>query len=77
MKKLFILMAAACCLTFTACNNNKQAEQPKECPEMQAKDHPCCKDMTPDQKAVMEACKKAAEDWKNWENITEERRVEL
>lgn len=77
MKKVLILMAAACCLSFTACNNNKPAEQPKECPEMQAEDHPCCKDMTPEQKAEMEACKKAMEDWKNWDNISEERRVEL
>ncbi|MBR0305126.1 MAG: hypothetical protein IJQ94_05730 [Bacteroidales bacterium] len=77
MKKLFILMAATCCLAFTACNNNKPAEQPAENTEMQAEDHPCCKDMTPEQKAEMEAHKKACEDWKNWENITEERRVEL
>ena len=47
MKKVLILVAAACCLSFTACNNNKPAEQPKECPEMQAEDHPCCTDMTP------------------------------
>ena len=45
MKKLFIMMAAACFLMFTACNNNKPADQPKECTEMQAEDHPCCKDM--------------------------------
>jgi hypothetical protein len=25
----------------------------------------------------MEACKKAAEDWQNWENITDERKAEL
>ncbi|MBQ6156773.1 MAG: hypothetical protein IJK22_09250 [Bacteroidales bacterium] len=77
MKKLFILMAAACCLTFTACNNNKPAEQPAENTEMQAEDHPCCKEMTEEQKAEMEACKKAAEDWQNWENLTDERKAEL
>ena len=75
MKKLMILMAAACCLTFTACNNNKPAEQPSECTEMQAEE-PCC-EMTEEQKAEMEACKKAAEDWQNWENITDERKAEL
>ena len=71
-----ILMAAACCLTFTACNNNKPAEQPAEGTEMQAEE-PCCKEMTEEQKAQMEACKKAAEDWENWENITDERKAEL
>ena len=71
-----ILMAAACCLTFTACNNNKTAEQSAECTEMQAEE-PCCKEMTEEQKAQMEACKKAAEDWENWENITDERKAEL
>ena len=76
MKKLFILMAAACCLTFTACNN-KPAEQPAENTEMQAEDHPCCKEMTEEQKAEMEACKKAGEDWQNWENLTDERKAEL
>lgn len=75
MKKLFILMAAACCLTFTACNN-KPAEQPAENTEVQAEE-PCCKEMTEEQKAEMEACKKAAEDWQNWENITDERKAEL
>ena len=25
----------------------------------------------------MEACKKAAEDWQNWENLTDERKAEL
>ena len=76
MKKLFILMAAACCLTFTACNN-KTADQQGECTKAQSEEKPCCKEITPEQKAEMEACKKACEDWKNWENITEERRVEL
>ena len=71
-----ILMAAACCLTFTACNNNKPAEQPAEGTEMQAEE-PCCKEMTEEQKAQMEACKKAAEDWENWENISEDRKNEL
>jgi hypothetical protein len=75
MKKLFILMAAACCLTFTACNN-KPAEQPAECTETQSEE-PCCKEMTEEQKAEMEACKKAAEDWQNWENLTDERKAEL
>ena len=70
-------MAAACCLMFTACNNNKQAEQPAENTEMQAEDHPCCHEMTEEQKAEMEACKKAAEDWQNWENLSEDRKVEL
>ena len=77
MKKLFILMAAACCLTFTACTNNKPAEQKAECTEVQAEDQPCCKEMTEEQKAEMEACKKAAEDWQNWENLTDERKAEL
>lgn len=77
MKKLFIMMAAACCLMFTACNNNKPAEQPAENTEMQAEDHPCCKEMTEEQKAEMEACKKAHEDWQNWENLSEDRKVEL
>lgn len=71
-----ILMAAACCLTFTACNNNKPAEQPAEGTEMQSEE-PCCKEMTEEQKAQMEACKKAAEDWENWENISEDRKNEL
>ena len=77
MKKLFILMSAVCCLMFTACNNNKPAEQPAENTEMQAEDHPCCKEMTEEQKAEMEACKKAGEDWQNWENLTDERKAEL
>lgn len=75
MKKLFILMAAACCLTFTACNNNKPAEQTAEGTEPQTE--ACCPEMTEEQKAEMEACKKAAEDWQNWENLTEERKAEL
>jgi len=75
MKKLFILMAAACCLTFTACNNNKPAEQPAEGTEPQTE--ACCPEMTEEQKAEMEACKKAAEDWQNWENLTDERKAEL
>ena len=77
MKKLFIMMAAACCLMFTACTNNKPAEQPAENTEVQAEDQPCCKEMTEEQKAEMEACKKAQEDWQNWENLTEDRKVEL
>ena len=77
MKKLFIMMAALCCMTFIACNNNKPAEKAAECTEMQAQDKPCCKEMTEEQKAEMEACKKAAEDWQNWENITDERKAEL
>lgn len=76
MKKLFILMAATCCLAFTACNQNKTTDQTAESTEVQAEE-PCCKEMTPEQKAEMEAHQKAMEDWKNWENITEERRVEL
>ena len=75
MKKLFIMMAAACCLMFTACNN-KPAEQKAECTETQT-EAPCCKEMTEEQKAEMEACKKAAEDWQNWENLTDERKAEL
>ena len=75
MKKLFILMAAACCLTFTACNNNKPAEQTAEGTEPQTE--ACCPEMTEEQKAEMEACKKAAEDWQNWENLTDERKAEL
>ena len=63
-------MAAACCLTFTACNNNKPAEQTAEGTEPQTE--ACCPEMTEEQKAEMEACKKAAEDWQNWENLTEE-----
>lgn len=74
MKKLFIMMAAACCLMFTACNN-KPAEQPAEGTEPQTE--ACCPEMTEEQKAEMEACKKAAEDWQNWENITDERKAEL
>ena len=68
-------MAAACCLTFTACNNNKPAEQPAEGTEPQTE--ACCPEMTEEQKAEMEACKKAAEDWQNWENLTDERKAEL
>ncbi len=68
-------MAAACCLTFTACNNNKPAEQTAEGTEPQTE--ACCPEMTEEQKAEMEACKKAAEDWQNWENLTEERKAEL
>ncbi len=75
MKKLFIMLAAACCLMFTACNN-KPAEQPAEATEPQT-EAPCCEEMTEEQKAEMEACKKAAEDWQNWENLTDERKAEL
>ena len=77
MKKLFIMLAAARCLMFTACTNNKPAEQNAEATEVQAEETPCCKEMTEEQKAEMEACKKAAEDWQNWENLTDERKAEL
>ena len=73
MKKLFIMLAATCCLMFTACNN-KPAEQPAEATEPQT-EAPCCEEMTEEQKAEMEACKKAAEDWQNWENLTDERKA--
>jgi len=75
MKKLFIMLAAACCLMFTACTS-KPAEQTAETTEAQAEE-PCCKEMTEEQKAEMEACKKACEDWQNWENLTDERKAEL
>ena len=75
MKKLFIMLAATCCLMFTACNN-KPAEQPAEATEPQT-EAPCCEEMTEEQKAEVEACKKAAEDWQNWENLTDERKAEL
>ena len=62
MKKLMILMAAACCLTFTACNNNKPAEQPAEGTEMQAEE-PCCKEMTEEQKTAYARC------WQDYTNL--------
>ena len=76
MKKLFLLLAVAGCMTFTACNNTQSTEQNKENTEACA-EKPCCKEMTEEQKAEMEACKKAAEDWQNWENISDERKTEL
>ncbi|MDY6326090.1 MAG: hypothetical protein SPL42_02945 [Bacteroidales bacterium] len=78
MKKLFLLLAVAGCMTFTACTNNQATtEQPKEGTEQCDKEKPCCKEMTEEQKAECEARKKAAEDWQNWENIAEDRKVEL
>lgn len=77
MKKLFLLLAVAGCLTFTACNNNQAADQDKANTEVCDKEKPCCKEMTEEQKAEFEARKKAAEDWQNWENISEDRKVEL
>lgn len=76
MKKLFLLLAVAGCMTFTACNNNQATEQNKENTEVQV-EKPCCKEMTEEQKAEMEARKQAAEDWQNWDNISEDRKVEL
>jgi hypothetical protein len=70
MKKLMIL-AVVCCLALTSCNNKAKEEPPcqKECPKQEMKDHPRCE--------MDEKCQKAMEDWKNWENLTDERKAEL
>ena len=70
MKKLMLLIAAAC-FVFVSCNN-KSAEETvatEENTEVAAEEQHCCQ-MTEEQKAF-----KA--DWENWENQTEERKAEL
>lgn len=70
MKKLMLLIAAAC-FVFVSCNN-KPAEETvatEENTEVAAEGQHCCQ-MTEEQKAF-----KA--DWENWENQTEERKAEL
>lgn len=69
MKKLMLLIAAAC-FVFVSCNN-KPAEEAtvEETPEVAAEEPGCCQ-MTEEQKAF-----KA--DWDNWANQTDERKAEL
>ena len=68
-----MMLAAACCLIFASCNNKAKEEKmppfPKGGPEMEMKDGPHCE--------MDEKCQKAMEDWKNWENLTDERKAEL
>ena len=73
-----MLFIAAACFVFVSCNN-KPAEETVATEENTevTEEHHCCHEMTEEQKAQMEACKKAAEDWENWENISEDRKNEL
>ena len=68
-----MILAAACCLVFASCNNKAKEEQrppfPKDGPCMEMKDGPHCE--------MDEKCQKAMEDWKNWDNLTDERKAEL
>ena len=66
-----MILAAACCLVFASCNNKAKEEAPRPNgePRMEMKDHPRCE--------MDEKCQKAMEDWKNWENLTDERKAEL
>ena len=70
MKKLMLLIAAAC-FVFVSCNNKPAEEQvaTEENTEV-TEEHHCCHEMTEEQKAF-----KA--DWENWENQTAERKTEL
>lgn len=68
MKK-FMILAAACCLVLASCNNQPKEQPQPECQaqtECQKEKSPCC-----------EKKQKAMEDWANWENLTEDRKVEL
>lgn len=75
MKKLFLL-AAACCFLFTSCCRCDKNAAPAECPDSLKKechmkgDKPCCKEMTEEQKAEMEA-------WKNFDSLTAEEQENL
>ncbi len=70
MKKLMLLIAAAC-FVFVSCNNKPAEDQvaTEENTEV-TEEHHCCHEMTEEQKAF-----KA--DWENWENQTDERKAEL
>lgn len=72
MKKLMIVAIAG--LFFFASCGNKAKEtavvEPVQQEECQNADKPCCKEMTEEQKADMEA-------WKNWDNQTAEKKQEL
>ena len=63
MKKLFLFLTVST-LLLCACNNNTQtpANEPQQ---------------DPTKVAMEEKQKKAQEDWKNWDNLTDERKNEL
>lgn len=73
MKKLLMIVVAGL-FVFSSCGNNKTAETvttettvQEECTQGEKG---CCKEMTEEQKADMEA-------WKNWDNQTAEKKQEL
>lgn len=71
MKKLMLLIAAAC-FVFVSCDNtpNEEATTPEENTEVAADEHQCCHEMTEEMKAF-----KA--EWDNWANQTDEKKAEL
>ena len=69
MKKLAMLISV-CCFVFVSCNN-QPAQAPEESTEHKCEGHKkCCKELTEEQKADMEA-------WKNWDSQTTEKKEEL
>ncbi|MDD4142138.1 MAG: hypothetical protein PHR20_05035 [Bacteroidales bacterium] len=67
MKKLALVLGVAC-LLFVACKSNKPAEQPTG-----DQQNGCC-EMTPEQRAEMEAF---MAQWNDWANLTDSVKVEL
>lgn len=63
-----MIAMAACCLIFASCTNKAKEETPEAQPQEQNEEVMCEK-----QKQHMQDC----EDWKNWENLTDERKAEL
>ncbi|MDR2979191.1 MAG: hypothetical protein LBV02_01920 [Bacteroidales bacterium] len=72
MKKLFII-AVAGVFTFASCGKKPQPVEPEIIQTEEQKcdsTHKCCKELTPEQKAEMDA-------WNNWDNQTPEKKAEL
>lgn len=72
MRKLFII-AIAGLFSFASCGNKPAATTEPEVTQEETKcegEHKCCKELTPEQKAEMEA-------WNNWDTQTDEQKAEL